>query len=52
MEGQITLWQWQAMKDDIRKKLNETAENFVYIGCRLKEIEAQESYRQDGAADI
>ncbi len=52
MEGQITLWQWQAMKDDIRKKLNETAENFVYIGCRLKEIEAQESYKQDGAADI
>ena len=52
MEGQITLWQWQAMKDDIRKKLNETAENFVYIGYRLKEIEAQESYRQDGAADI
>lgn len=52
MEGQITLWQWQAMKDDIRKKLNETAENFVYIGCRLKEIEAQESYRQDGAVDI
>lgn len=52
MEGQITLWQWQAMKDDIRKKLNETAENFVYIGCRLKEIEAQESYRQDGATDI
>lgn len=35
-----------------QKKLNETAENFVYIGCRLKEIEAQESYRQDGAADI
>ena len=36
MEGQITLWQWQAMKDDIRKKLNETAENFVYMGLSSK----------------
>ena len=49
---QMELTDWWAMKEDIRRKLAETAENFVYIGCRLKEIERSESYKQDGAADI
>lgn len=49
---QMTLNDWWAIKEDIRRKLAETAENFVYIGCRLKEIEQSESYKQDGAADI
>lgn len=49
---QITITEWWSIKEDIRRKLAETAENFVYIGCRLKEIEQSESYKQDGAADI
>lgn len=49
---QLTLTDWIQIKEDIRRKLAETAENFVYIGCRLKEIELSESYKQDGAADI
>lgn len=35
---QITIDQWQQWKEDIRSKLQETAENFVYIGYRLKQI--------------
>lgn len=35
---QITLTQWQQWKEDIRQKLAETAQNFVYIGYRLKQI--------------
>ncbi|MFH4294555.1 hypothetical protein WAJ58_25715, partial [Acinetobacter baumannii] len=39
--------QW---KEDIRRKLEETAGNFVYIGYRLKQI--RDSGMYDGAADI
>lgn len=49
---QITLDEWARWKEDIRKKLHETAENFVYIGCRLREIEKSKAYLTDGAADI
>lgn len=48
--GQITLDQWMQWKEDIRKKLNETANNFVYIGYRLKQI--RDSGMYGGAADI
>lgn len=47
---QITIDQWQQWKEDIRNKLQETAENFVYIGYRLKQI--RDSGMFDGAADI
>lgn len=47
---QITIDQWQQWKEDIRNKLQETAENFVYIGYRLKQI--RDSGMLDGAADI
>ncbi len=47
---QITLGQWMAWKEDIRAKLAETAENFVHIGYRLKQI--RDSGMYDGAADI
>lgn len=47
---QITLDEWTQWKEDIRKKLSETAGNFVYIGYRLKQI--RDSGMFDGCADI
>lgn len=52
MEGQLTIFDWVALKEDIRRKLQETADNFVYIGYKLKQIDAVEGYRNDGAANI
>lgn len=49
---QITLNDWMQIKEDIRRKLKETAENFIYIGYRLKQIAETESYKQDGAVNI
>lgn len=50
MENQITLNEWMEWKEDIRKKLQETADNFVYIGYRLKQI--RDSGMLDGCSDI
>ena len=50
MEGQITLNVWQQWRDDIKEKLAETADNFVYIGYRLKQI--RDSGMYDGADNI
>ena len=47
---QITLDEWTQWKEDIRRKLAETAENFVYIGYRLRQI--RDSGMYDGAEDI
>ena len=47
---QITLDEWTQWKEDIRRKLAETAGNFVYIGYRLKQI--RDSGMFGGAADI
>lgn len=47
---QITINEWMQWKEDIRTKLQETAQNFVYIGYRLKQI--RDSGMLDGAADI
>ncbi len=47
---QITIDQWMQWKEDIRQKLAETANNFVYIGYRLKQI--RDSGMYGGAADI
>lgn len=47
---QITLDQWVQWKEDIRRKLEETAQNFVHIGFRLKQI--RDSGMYGGAADI
>lgn len=47
---QITLDEWLQWKEDIRQKLTETANNFVYIGFRLKQI--RDSGMFGGAADI
>lgn len=38
MEGQITLDVWNHWNMEIKEKLAETAENFVYIGYRLRQI--------------
>ena len=47
---QITIDEWMQWREDIRRKLSETAENFVYIGYRLKQI--RDSGMLDGASDI
>ena len=47
---QITIDEWMDWKEDIRRKLAETARNFVYIGYRLKQI--RDSGMYDGAEDI
>lgn len=47
---QITLDEWTQWKEDIRNKLHETAQNFVYIGYRLKQI--RDSGMFGGAADV
>lgn len=47
---QITLDMWIQWKEEIRTRLQDTAENFVVIGYRLRQI--QESGMMDGAADI
>lgn len=47
---QITIDEWVQWREDIRRKLSETAENFVYIGYRLKQI--RDSGMLDGASDI
>ena len=48
MEGQITIAEWQQWKEDIRQKLNQTVENFIFIGYRLRQIQDTEAYRTDG----
>lgn len=50
MEGQITLNEWMEWKEDIRRKLQETAGNFVYIGYRLKQI--RDSGMYDGCESV
>lgn len=50
MEGQITLNEWMQWKEDIRRKLQETAGNFVYIGYRLKQI--RDSGMYDGCDSV
>ena len=35
---QITLDEWTSWKEDIRQRLTEAVQNFVYIGYRLKQI--------------
>ena len=47
---QITLDQWMQWKEEVRQKLAETTENFVFIGYRLKQI--RDSGMYDGAADV
>lgn len=47
---QITLDMWTSWKEEIRERLQNTAENFIVIGYRLRQI--QESGMLDNTADI
>lgn len=47
---QVTLMEWMEWKEDIRRKLQETAQNFVHIGYRLRQI--RDSGMLDGCEDI
>lgn len=46
------LMNYQSRKEEIRKRLKETAENFVYIGYQLKQVLENREYEQDGYIDI
>lgn len=43
---------YQSRKEEIRRKLRETAENFVYIGYQLKQVKVSREYEQDGYTDL
>lgn len=47
IDGQITLQDWLEWKEDIRNRLEETAENFVVIGYRLKQIRDSKLYQRE-----
>ncbi|NNJ32663.1 hypothetical protein [Lacrimispora defluvii] len=46
------LMNYRDRKEEIRKRLRETAENFVYIGYQLKQVRESCEYEQDGYSDI
>lgn len=48
IEGQITLQDWMEWKEDIRNRLQETSENFIVIGYRLKQMRESRLYEQEG----
>ena len=48
IEGQITLQDWLEWKEDIRNRLQETSENFIVIGYRLKQMRESRMYEQEG----
>lgn len=47
---QITLDQWMQWKEDIRRKLKDMTEDFIFMGYRLRQI--SDSGMFDGAKDI
>ena len=47
IEGQITIQDWMEWKEDIRNRLQETAENFVIIGYRLKQIRDSKMFEKE-----
>lgn len=49
---QITIQEYLDWKEDLRRRLVETANNFVGIGYRLKQIRDSEAYKQDGYTSI
>ena len=48
VDGQITLQDWLEWKEDIRNRLQETSENFIVIGYRLKQMRESRMYEQEG----
>ncbi len=49
---QITIAEWQQWKQEIKDRLNQTVENFIAIGYRLRRIQDTEAYRNDGHATV
>lgn len=52
VEGQITLQDWLEWKEDIRNRLQETSENFIIIGYRLKQMRESRMYEQEGCRSL
>ncbi|MBE5873759.1 MAG: hypothetical protein E7287_05040 [Lachnospiraceae bacterium] len=52
MEGQITLATWQQWREEIKEKLNQTVENFIFIGYRLRQIDETQAFKQGGYASL
>lgn len=50
--GQITLQEYMEWREDIRNRLQETKENFIVIGYRLKQLRDTEAYKQMGYSSI
>lgn len=50
--GQITIAEWQQWKQDIKDRLNQTVENFIVIGYRLRQIRDTEAYSNDGYTSL
>lgn len=49
---QITIAEWQQWKQEIKDRLNQTVENFIAIGYRLRMIQDTEAYRNDGFMNL
>ena len=45
---QLSLFEYQDIKNKIKTKLNETVNNFVLIGFYLKQVRDSALYTQDG----
>lgn len=52
VEGQITIQDWLEWKEDIRNRLQETSENFIIIGYRLKQMRESRMYEQEGCRSL
>lgn len=52
VDGQITLQDWLEWKEDIRNRLQETSENFIIIGYRLKQMRESRMYEQEGCRSL
>lgn len=49
---QITIAEWQQWKQEIKDRLNQTVENFIAIGYRLRQIQDTEAFRNDGYTSV
>lgn len=49
---QISIAEWQQWKQEIKDRLNQTVENFIAIGYRLRQIQDTEAYRNDGYTSV
>lgn len=49
---QISFTEWQQWKQEIKDRLNQTVENFIAIGYRLRQIQDTEAYRNEGYTSV